>query len=392
MKKSIFVILIGMLIFCIFYGIRYLKSPVKMQTAVTETYENVVDTEGYVIKTEEACVANTNGVIYHYLQEGTRVKKNTAVSTVYTGGASEETLAELNNINNKILELESAGNASYTFSASSEENIETIKDNIVKAKNNRDVSKMSDYKTQIKSIITGDVQDLQKDNIDALLAKKNSLEATLQNYKHDVYSQISGIYAKNVDGLEDILKPEVIMDYKMADFEAIPEFSTDDKTYATSGEPFCKVINNHAWYVMTTVKADTAKKIKIGQNVKVRFSKLPGIEAEGTIYKISTEEPETSNNVIIVKFEQYKEGVFSLRKSPIELVLESYEGYRIPVSALRIVDGEKGVMVNSDRGIVFRKCNVIYTDTVNQTVIIKPAFDGTSKSLTENDNIIIGEK
>ncbi len=392
MKKSIYAILVGLLLFSVFYGIRYVKSPVKIQTAIMETYENKVDTEGYVVKEEQVYNAPTAGVIYHYLQEGTRIKKNSAISTIYTGDTSEETLTELNNISKKIEEIQSAGNASYTFSASSEENLETIKSNIINAKNENNVSKIVDYKTQIKSIITGDVQGLQKENIDELYAKKSSLEASLQNNRHDVYSQIAGIYSKNVDGLESTLTPDTIMSYNIEAYNKIPEIQNANKTLALAGEPFCKVVNNHIWYVMTTVDTEAAAKIKINQKVKVRFEKLPGIEAEGTVCYISSEEANVMSNVVVIKFEQYREGVFSLRYSPIELVLESYEGYKVPVSAIHIVDGEKGVMVRSDRGTAFRKVKVIYTNTLSQEVIIKPSFEGIGGALNEYDNIIIGEK
>ena len=53
MKKSIYVILICVVCFCVFYGIRYVENPVETQDAILEVYENKINTKGYVIKSEQ---------------------------------------------------------------------------------------------------------------------------------------------------------------------------------------------------------------------------------------------------------------------------------------------------------------------------------------------------
>lgn len=393
MKKSISFILIGVICFCVFYGIRYLENPVETQAAITEVYENKIETNGYIIRTEQVYNAPVSGAVYHYIQEGTRVGKNRVLSTVYTGDVSEEKLAELNNINNKIAELENSGSDALYMSGgiNSEEDIENIKNNIIKAKSTRNISKIADYKTLINAIITGNVQNTEKSSIDELVRRKNEIEASLRSSKNDIYSQISGVFSKNVDGLESVLTPKSVMSYKVSDYENIADAVKEHNTTASSGQPVCKVVNNHIWYVMLTVDRETASAIKIGRKVKLRFEYLPGIEAEATVEYISTEDSQTDKNVVVVKCEQYKEGVFSLRFSKIELILESYEGYRIPVSALHVQGDEKGVMVKNMGAQMFKPCKVIYTDIKGGTVIIAPVA-GTQNMLREYDNIAVGEK
>lgn len=393
MKKSIAFILLGVVCFCIFYGIRYLENPVETQTVISEVYENKIDTSGYIVRTEQVYNAPVSGTVYHYIQEGTRVGRNRVLSTVYTGGISQQTLQELNNINKKLAELENSGtDASYMAgSASSEEDIENIKNNIIKAKTEHNIAKISDYKAQINAIITGSVQNTQGQSVDELTNRKNALESSMNSLKNDLYSQMSGVFSGNVDGLEGILTPRDVMSYKVADYENIAEKAKEYKTTATSGEPVCKVVNNHTWYVMMTVDKETAQGLKNGRKVKLRFGYLPGIEADATLEYISTENSETDKNVIVVKCEQYKEGVYSLRFSKIELILESYEGYRIPVSALRVHDGVKGVLVKNAGAQLFKPCNVVYTDTVGGTVIISPV-SGTQNMLRDYDCIVVGEK
>ena len=112
---------------------------------------------------------------------------------------------------------------------------------------------------------------------------------------------------------------------------------------------------------------------------------------DAIIEYISTEDSEIDKNVVVVKCEQYKEGAFSLRFSEMELILESYAGYRIPVSALRVEGEKKGVLVKNGGVQIFKPCNVVYTDIPGETVIISPV-SGTQNMLREYDNIVVGEK
>lgn len=393
MKKSISFILLGVVCFCIFYGIRYLENPAETQTAVSEVYENKIDTAGYIVRTEQVYGASATGTVYHYIQEGTRVGRNRLLSTVYTDGISEQTLQELNSINTKISELESAGSdSSYmTGGANSEENIENIKNNIIAARNEHKIEKIATYKAQIASIVTGSVQTSQEGNLDELKTRKNALEAELSSHKNDIYSQMSGVFSGNVDGLEDVLTPQSIMSYRYEDYAALSDGIRERKSSVLPGEAVCKVVNNHIWYVVMTADRTVAETLKIGSKVKLRFGKLPGIEADAEVAYISTENGAADKNVIVVKCEQYKEGVFSVRYSEIELITESYEGYRIPVSALRVQDGQRGVLVKSGGAQVFKPCSVVYTDTAGGTVIIAPV-SGTQNMLRDYDCIVVGEK
>lgn len=390
MKKSIAFVLFCVTCFCIFYGVRYVENPVETMAAVTEVYENKIDTSGYIVRTEQVYTAPAEGRVYHYIDEGTRVRKNSVLSTVYAGDVSEDALRELNNINARIAELKNSGG--YTVSGSSGGNdIDNIRKNIINDSLAGSAANIENYKMQINSVITGDAQGGETESVETLEARKQALEAGLSGAKNDIYSQMAGVFSKNVDGLEDTLTPQNIKSYKIADYNAVAEEAKNTDDTAAAGRAVCKVVNNHMWYVMLTADRQTADGLKIGQNVKLRFEYLPGIEAEASVEYISTEDSNTDKNVVVLKCDQYKEGAFSIRFSKIELILESYEGYRVPVSAIRVNDGTRGVIVKNGATQVFKPCTVIYSDLKGQTAIIKPA-SGTANLLREYDNIMVGEK
>jgi len=392
MKKSIFLVLISVFCFCAFYGIRYMENPVATQPAIAEVYEQKVDTVGYIARSEQVYDAPVSGTVYHYVQEGTKVARNSPLSTVYTGEISEATLQELNNINKKIYEIESGGSKGVLSSSgfSSEEDIENIRKNILKAAKDGDLEKIGEYKAQINAIVTGDSKYVQTGNIYDLKSRKWQLEASIKSGKRDIYSQMSGVFSKNVDGLEDVLTPSAVLKYSLEDYLNLAEVVKEQE--GTDQEAVCKVVNNYTWYVVTAVDSEVARELKIGRKVQVRFDEIPGIEADAVVEYISSESSAVGRNVVVVKCEQYQEGVFSLRHSGVELILKSYEGYRIPISAIRINEkGEKGVIVRNGNSQVFKPCSVVYTDTAAQNVIINSA-SGTGNLIREYDNIVVGEK
>lgn len=392
MKKSIILVLVSVLCFCAFYGIRYMENPVATTPAIAEVYEQKIDTVGYIVRNEQVYNAPVSGTVYHYVQEGTKVARNSALSTVYTGEISEATLQELNNINRKIYEIESGGGKDIVSSAgfSGEADIENIKKNIQKAARDGDIEKISEYKAQINAIVTGGSTYLPTGNLQELKDRKWQLEAGINSAKRDIYSQMSGVFSKNVDGLEGTLTPSAVLKYNMEDYLNLAEIV--DSQENADNNAVCKVVNNYTWYVVTAVDAEVARELKIGRKVQVRFDEIPGIEADAVVEYISSEGSGIDRNVVVVKCEQYQEGVFSLRYSGVELILRSYEGYRIPISAIRLNEkGEKGVLVRNGNSQIFKPCSVVYTDTAAQNVIITSA-SGTGNLIREYDNIVVGEK
>ena len=63
MKKSMLIILAVVLGVCIFSGIRYIENPVATQIAVSEVYENKIDTSGYLVFTEQVYGAPVEGSV-----------------------------------------------------------------------------------------------------------------------------------------------------------------------------------------------------------------------------------------------------------------------------------------------------------------------------------------
>ncbi len=394
-RRGVTIILIITLCVIFFYGYRYLKIPVETKTAKMTQIENVITAEAYVARQEVVYSAENTGTMYSYVTEGARVAKNMCIATVYRGEVNDDLIQELNNIDIKIEELERQREQNKLFttdSSSAESTIENIKNNIISAAVENDVSKIADYKITINSLYNKDV-DTSADTITKLDLRKQEIESQLGNEKSDVYSTISGVFSKNVDGFENILTPDAIFEYTLEDFNAlsVPDSKIHKTNTVNSGEEICKVVDNHVWYVITSVPKEKAQEISGNKKLLIRFDSLPGVEVSASVEYISTEVEESENVVAVLKSERYLEGVYGIRSGQMDIVVNRYTGFEVPVYALRVHDDKKGVLIASGSSEIFCECDIVYTDNEKETAIVYPS-EKAKRELSTGDKIILGEK
>lgn len=395
MKKSVIFIIAGVFLVIGVYIARYLDTPVETCLARTTEYEESVTGEAYLVRRESVYNAGASGTFYTYAQEGARVGKDRLIATVYNGIVDSQILQELNNLDKKIAELEeySRNDIFVTDASDSENRLKNLKNQIIEAAENNEPAAVAKIKNNIKSITAGEKTSDVQAEIDALNNQKNSIESQLGRSKADIYSDSSGVFSTNIDGLENVLTVDKIDEYTTADFDAAGEklMQQAGRAAALDGEPICKVIDNHVWYVMVKLPKEKLESFEEGQKVTLRFDSVPGVEAEASLVNIS-EEQDQADAVAMFECEKYIEGIFSVRKSTVEVIAKQYRGFEIPVYAVRVKDGQQGVMVQYGVNEIFKPCKVIFKNKENDMVIIEPVTQDVRNPLEQYDKIIIGEK
>lgn len=411
MKKTAAIIGVAAVFALICYCVRYVQTPVSTLAAYTVTREETINCDAYIVREETVYTAPAAGKFYSYAKEGARVGRNRKICTIYGGSVNEEMLKELGTIDSKIEELSTSVVDSDSFqsdSGSAESRLVTIQQGIDDAAAKNDVAAIAKYKAEIAAIAAGETTGSNADNLEELKRQKAELEANITGTKSDIESTVSGIYSTAVDGFEETLTPLAAKSMTVADFAAIqPQEETkqtpapdesaapDEESGVRSvarGERVCKIVDNHEWYVMALVKKTDAADLEVGSSIRIRFGKLPGEETSVTVVSLSNEAPEQEKAVLLLKCDSYSEGAFSIRTSDIELIKKSYSGFQVPVHAVRVVDGQNGVMVRDGGKEVFKPCKVIYKDDENDIAIITPDTADNKKMLTQYDMIVLGEK
>lgn len=396
MKKIFLGIFIAAVLFFTVCGIYYVASPLNSVDAVSETVEHSVnDKNAVIIRDEEVYYSEMDGTLYNHVSEGDRVAKDSLIGTVFEGRISEDSLKELRTIDKKIKHRREKLRESSLYTAEgadTESRIAGIIENITSAGENNDVAAISDYKEDLKNL-RGGVEISDEEILNELLLEKEAAENRISANKSEIVTGMSGIFTTYIDGLESALNPKSMENYTleyMRSLKVTDSVKLADKAVEKDGV-VCKVVNNHIWYAALAVPSDEIEKHKVGDDVSLRFNLVSDETVEGTVYSIS-ESDENGNRLVIVKCPSYFEGAFSCRSTDIDMIFESYTGFKVPVHAIRSDDSGRRYVV----GMAGTKqytcyCDILYTDTENEFIIIQSAEDSQAK-LEHMESIVVGER
>lgn len=392
MKKGIAAVVLAIVCTILFYGTKYMSSPLLTQKAVYGVYDEFVYTDCYFVRDEIVYTADRAGTVYNHYSDGMRAGSGVLISTVYSGNVSQEILQELNTIDKK---MENARESTLFVNVSdddsdTENRIETYKKDLISAAVDGDVNKVKAYRNAIESLRSGTATANTSETIDMLSEQKAIAEKKIGGSKQEIYALSSGVFSTVLDGMEHILTPEKVKNFTVEDFDSIQGVSekTSNQT-VNSGDSVCKVVNNHKWYVICAVASQRLENRSVGSAVSMRFDNIPGVEAAGRIVSIS--QAKDGRSVVVIESTQYVEGAYSIRSSKMDLIFKSYSGYRVPIYAIRTRDGVKGVLARKNNVERFYPCEVIYTNEVAGYVIIRSPKDAERK-LDGVDEFVLGER
>ncbi len=360
------------------WGVRFfLNQPTETETAYPVSYEDTVKASGVLVRNETVYKADTGGSLQSEVSDEARVAKGKKIATVYTDGIDSNLKVELDNVNEKIEKLESATAQSEVFGSdlvTIETRVKASIDELVEASVSHDLSELPVIRQELEKLIStqqevSGAESPRQSALDDLYAQREQIEGSINSAKRDIYSSAAGVYIVGVDGCEAILTPEAVMTMGVDEFSglSIPKRYTVKEHY-NAGEDACKTVDNGIWYLAATMTADTAAAIeeaeanqaKRGSSLHIR---IPELDAKEVPVAVETVSEESNGNVLVVfSSRNYIKGIYGERSVEVEIIKGNYEGLKVPASALRVVEEETGVFVNTDGVARFRKVDVLYRD------------------------------
>ncbi len=374
------------------YGIKYAVTPVNTQKLEYTTHENKCGGSAFVIREEWVMYSRSAGTAYRSPSEGDRVPKDGVIGTLFYGDVSADKIKELAVIDRKIQKARAGSweGISALDLNTVESNIYKRENDIIEAAGKNDIYTISEYKEDINSLRENNTLS-GSNNLAELENQRAQIIEGIGLNSENITAQISGMFTTYVDGNEAYFKPEDIEKYDVSYFESLDNRidlkKLDDKINA--GGPVCKIVNNHVWYVMTLMSEEAMKDSKEGESVRVRFNGGGDETGKAQIYHIS--EPQNGNVVVTLKSTEYIERAFSYRYANVDLIFQTYNGYKVPVHAIRTDnDGQKVIGINgSNRYDCY--CDVLYTNTDEGYAIVESTEKSTHK-LSQMERIQIGER
>lgn len=371
-------------------GYRYVTDP--ETTAIVYRYrsEQAIAVRGYVVREEQVVdCAETLLELTH--AEGERIGAGDTIATVYRSAEALRATQELEALRAQKEQLEYARSAANDTETALKLDSE-IRDQILSVRAAYEAgsfSALDALSDRLKTTVLK--REYAYNGSEELGARLEELNAQIREASAAsggttrVTASVSGTYSAVADGYEGVLTPESLADMTPSGLAAVSPQSVS----STVG----KIVSGSKWYFAASVSEADAAKLRIGQRLTLRMASGVDFDLPVTLTRVS--EAENGNCLVVTESGKYLAYVTLLREQNAEIVIDEYEGLRIPKNALRVNgDGVSGVYCLIGRTAYFKPVNIIYQG--GEYCLVEPgrieAATESQKSLLTlrtNDEVII---
>lgn len=363
---------------------------IETTAAVYVTERSLAELEAYVIRDETIIYSPVSGTVNYLYSNGTKVGADAVVADVFAGSA--DISAQIISIDKKIELLQNSNvgqDMVIADTATLDSRITLLYTTIADKLSQGDVSYAIRSKDELltllnrRGIMVKTVSDYNT-QIEALQAQREALTASLGSDATEITTDVSGYFYNAVDGYESAFSAVDIDTLTISGFHELIASEPDESSYYKgSSIPIGKVAEGYAWYIACEIPYTDSYNYTVGGSYTIIYPYSGDDEFKATLYRTITE-PNSDRAVLIFKNGIVRSSFNFLRSQTIEVVETSYSGYRVPISAVRIVDGVKGVYVLSGSVVEFRTINPIFEK--NGYLIVEER-DLTDQSQTNRLNI-----
>lgn len=318
-----------------------------------------------IVRDEKIVKSPSEGIIKYYVEEGEKVENGYKISEIYTSSVNEEDREKLNDLHERIDEIESTKGSMFEVDVEKLDNeISLIVDELRNARVQEDFEKIRQLEDNLKNKIdkkrrvSGD-KSFSGANLSKLQSEKELLETKIKNSILEIDSPASGIVSYYVDGYEELLTSSNLANIKY-EFIKTMEPSLEKLKYdkVIYNQPVFKITDNTLWYIVIVTDTDDADTFKTGKKISMDF---PDSRITGSIVdKINDE----SKSFIVVKTNQFESSFNRLRKVNLNIVKDQYEGLKIHRDSIVEIDNKLGVFILSvNRKAIFKPIKILgYND------------------------------
>lgn len=381
------IVAIFVYIFFQFYSVTHIE--LETETAVISTTYESINATAVVVRDEHTVSAPEGVVTVPCVEDGGKVNAGGNVAMTFSNSDSAIGYSKYNDIQKQIkyyekLETQTIAQTSSVDTINAE--VDSKLNDYIRASSDRNSEKLADVGNSIndsllrRQMIIGEEVDLMK--IIQQLNKKLEKYSSSSVPNDYINTKESGVFSSYCDGYEDIIPYDKA---KEADVETIEKAleKTKNKKDVDQKE-FGKLITSYIWYFETVLDSESVKGLSDGQRVTIALKSSDEV-ISGEIVSGASVVPGQTKTALIIKCNDMSQKIASLRREDIEIRIRSYEGIKVPATALHKNGDKKGVYALISSQIKFREAEVIYSD--EDWVILKFEADNP-KGVRLYDKII----
>ena len=361
---------------------RYFTNPFSTTLTYQASSEDSIPMTGWLVREEETFHSDA-ATVTHSLREGERVGAHQTVAMAYDSDEALNTVTEINNLELQLQQLEFAltsyldADAALKLDSSITGHILSLRQELSGGDySSADVSALK--AAVLKSSHSYDSAEEVQRSISAVEQEIASLRASLTG-ANAIEAPRSGTYSAVCDGYEGVLTADFLT--------GLTPSRLDNITAGQNNGNVGKLIYGDTWYYAAAVDQEAAQRLQPGQRAILRLAKGMSQDAPVTVVSVST--PEDGRVAVVLSCNEYLAQTTQLRHQAAELILASYNGLRIPSTALRLdEDGQTGVFCVVGVSARFKPVSVIYQG--NGYTLVEPTREASGSAiLRSGDEVII---
>lgn len=349
----------------------YFADPMVTTPVYRMAKEDAISVNGYVVRAEET-FSSPSGTLSHRRSEGARVGAGQVLATVYPDRAALDRAQALDDMEQRMEQLQFALTAFLDPDAALKLDGDIAREVIAlrRATADGDYGAATPLAATLKSaVMKRDTRFESREQVEqAIAALQNDINAARANLSaaQDVTAPYSGTYSGVCDGYETVLTPDWVATATVASLDAL-------RPTAERGN-VGKLIRGDTWYYVAAVTDDEAALLEKRTAVTLRFAK--GMEQDVTMTVARLGPDEGGRRLLVLQCDRLIAQTTLLRHQAAEVVLQGYEGLRIPANALRLgEDGTPGVYCVVGAVARFKAVEVVYQG--EGYALVRPAEGAT---------------
>lgn len=353
-----------LLIYVGYQGYRYFYSPIKTETVLGYTVQDTKRVKGLIVRDEKVMDTENEGVVAYFNDNGVKVSYGSPIAEVYADAQSVTDKRRVKALNEELTQLKSIQNPGNNYYLNQEAISKEINESlyaVITTNETKNVLDIAQQKANLvtnlnkRQLATGVVTDFSV-KIAELESEKEQLEDTALGSSQIITASEVGYFSSYVDGMEAALTTE-----KAAQLTPDELRELVNTTYEQDSTKFGKIIKQKPWCFVIALSADEAEKLKIDDTLNIDF----GIVAYNDVPAVITDirRGESGDAVVVMECDYMCPQLTRLRNPTVQLNFKVYTGLKIPSQAVRFVNNERGVYVNTGSEIKFKSLDVIYEGT-----------------------------
>lgn len=349
-----------------------------------EWLANEMELEALIIRDETVYDAPVTGLFRSFIPQGSKVAKSSQIGQIIPADSKDE-LRKLdkanNDVNERRYELLSegrGGNAARVFEASEEairRNLHVFYDGLAEGR----IAEIPEIELDLRLVIEQRLEDakvfnFEDEDLKTLISQRDRLEEAALNDIRAINADASGIFVRQLDGLERELNPETALSMNVSELQKYlskaGKLAVSEQVKA--GDPLFKLLRSGEQYFVCYIPNKSLPMLADLQNVSSLRVYCPtnGIEIKQA--DIVRQEAGATGSVLVFSTRQNISAFASMRKAHLKIYLNEEQGLRVPKTAL--IDYQEGNVeagIKSIEGGYVHQQNVRIISTNNEYALVE---------------------